>query len=197
MSRKMLIYVLKNLAGWNYFVYFTANSEPLTLLFVKRFLLFIAPALLLAVIMFVSCRQVPPPPTPADIYLTISVENAAGENMLDPAAEGNILDNEIYIVYDEKRYDLNTNYPHPFKFEIGTDIDGAPMLRFGLFQVITRSDTFTIYWGEGTSDEIKFDMSLTKDEAGKTVWHIKTWLNKLLDSDNLWPSNNIHIAIVK
>jgi hypothetical protein len=52
------------------------------------------------------------------------------------------------------------------------------MLRFGEFgpNYDYKGETFTIHWGDGTSDEVKFDLYITWKKGDPTI-HDKIWLN--------------------
>jgi hypothetical protein len=146
-----------------------------------------------------------------------SVENTAGENLLDSATVGNILDNEIYIAYQgerlgekyENRYRVGDRPSKGFQliiYQSGDDtseylqanlqanlLSNLPALIFympeGFFNKI-----FTINWGDSTSDEMKFEMYKTQDEEGKHVFSQKVWFNDEL----LQPSGkSLMFTIVK
>ncbi len=49
----------------------------------------------------------------------------------------------------------------------------------------SHPQTFTIHWGDGTSDEIMFDLYVTYRKKGtESTVHRKIWLNGELQSDN-------------
>jgi hypothetical protein len=144
--------------------------------------------------------------------LCIHVENAAGENLLDPATAGNILNNEIYIDFnrkDRKGYGLEDyDYYLGLSLEDITNLDfslicpglkigyleGSPLLSFrwhgsGWYRsdgsVKWDETLLTINWGDGTSDDIKYQY----DRGTATIW-----LNGELETvDDEWLS----ITIVK
>jgi hypothetical protein len=132
------------------------------------------------------------------------VRNANGDNLLDPAFEGNILENEISVDYKGETYTLNsdTNPSTRANMEIwrglrvepySSLIDETPVLKFGEFRTTSGSgsyhgETFTISWGDGTSDEVAFDLYI----KGSHNVQQKIWLNGALKSEN-----SLNIEIVK
>jgi len=105
------------------------------------------------------------------------VDRTTGANLLDPAAEGNILGQPIRVVYNGETYDRITaddlqydppyrsqasfeatrvNPPKPLALRWGADDAGCYLLAFGEW---TRWDfagvRFTIDWGDGTRNEIE------------------------------------------
>jgi hypothetical protein len=135
------------------------------------------------------------------------IRNAAGENLLDPNVEGNILDNEITVEYDDQIYGLNgagtranKDVWYGLRVEPYSDVlDDTPVLKFGEFRTSTHSDfrgeAFTLNWGDGTSDEVKFDLYVTWKGLGnkrEPTVHKKIWLNGKLQSDD-----SLTVTIVK
>jgi hypothetical protein len=130
------------------------------------------------------------------------VKNAAGENLLDPNVEGNILDNEITVDYDGNIYGLDRIRTretiavwYGLRIEPLNNIDDTPVLKFGEFFTQHRRDersyqgeTLTINWGDGTNDEVKFDLYV----KGTHKVIKKIWLNGKLQS-----RNSLVINIVK
>ncbi len=118
--------------------------------------------------------------------VSILVQNADGDNLLDPAFESNILDDEIYAEYNGDIYPLanHTRESYPRWEGLRAGIDewnrSSPItLLFGEFSP-SRGDngyhgeTFTVYWGDGTKDEITFDLYVTgtnrKPDVKKRLW---------------------------
>lgn len=144
-------------------------------------------------------------------YVSIVVKNSAGENLLDPETEDNILANEITVEYDGMIYQMKewgaeTRYI-PAKWEgffvsmyFGRDPnreEGIRALTLGQFYVDTEagyhSEPLTINWGDGTSDKITFDLYTTYNRKGtKSEIHRTIWLNGKLQSNN-----SLDITIVK
>jgi hypothetical protein len=131
------------------------------------------------------------------------VRNADGENLLDPATEGNILDNEITVDYNGETYGMNGNAGTRASHEVWYGLrvepyndfsDDTPVLKFGEFRSTShdsgsyRGETLTINWGDGTSDEIKFDLYVKGSHNVKQ----KIWLNGELQSED-----SLEVTIVK
>ncbi len=139
---------------------------------------------ILTVILFTGCGELPT----WDFFntdISIVIRDEGGNNVLD-------LSKNIKIVYDGKTYVME-NPEQPTRAEIvkpewkglrwnGSLGDNA-MLLFGEFSADTknyRGETFTINWGDGTSDEITFDLYVTVEGKGrkaKAVVHQATWVN--------------------
>ncbi len=140
---------------------------------------------MLAMTLFVSCdpNSMPPPFIVwGPVY--IFVENEAGDNLLDPAFDGNILDDDITVEYDGETFAME------YEGNIKTDMFGlynmGDHLEFGLFKSGYKpSRTFTINWSDGTSDDITFELYANKWGDNKEVVQ-KIWLNgELLSDDSL------------
>ncbi|MDR2912876.1 MAG: hypothetical protein LBV38_06265 [Alistipes sp.] len=139
---------------------------------------------------------------PSNIGLIVRTSEWDGDNnLLDPDFDGNILGNEIVAEYNGKEYplgfiDAKTRYiPASWRgLRVGKYYgydgdDGTTALLFGEFQTETHEsshpETFTIDWGDGTSDEVKFDLYVTYSKKGKEAnVHRSIWLNGELQSDN-------------
>lgn len=98
------------------------------------------------------------------------VVDAEGNNLLDPATEGNILDRPVKAMYNGRTYLMNGErdgektrvnlsqwaglFVSPFPSE-----DKPPVLWFGEFEGATthKGVTFTIDWADGTTTDVKFD----------------------------------------
>lgn len=118
------------------------------------------------------------------------VANEAGENLMDPEVEGNLLDEDIYVVYKGETYPMNAaatraNPPRwqGLRAEKHSYQDPTIMLKFGEFspEGDHKGETFTIHWGDGTDDTVKFDLYTTWVACKPTV-HKKLWLNGELTS---------------
>jgi hypothetical protein len=147
-------------------------------------------AILTIAFLFMSCDN-PDIPKYVDrsvVYVvSFSVENASGENLLDPATVGNILDNEIYIAYQgerlgekyENRYRVGDRPSEGFQLTIYQPGDDIPEYITGNLPALIfympdgfLNKIFTINWGDGTSNEFKlFPLSDDKDEKkGIDIW---------------------------
>lgn len=135
-------------------------------------------------------------------FVSIDVHNANGDNLLDPDFENNILDNNIHIDYGGEAYPVNERIDEYYTRAIkphwyGLVLDSHPgygsgKLLFGEFGTTNapggyHGETFSIHWGDGTSDRVSFDLYITWQGRGNkrvpTV-HKKLWLNGELQSDN-------------
>ncbi len=112
--------------------------------------------------------------------------------MLDSEVDGNLLGSDIYAEYNDDIYRITmTRDSGPARWQ-GLRIepynvyanDYTPVLRFGEFKTSSideiRGETFIIHWGDGTSDEVKFDLYV---KGRKNVVQ-RIWLNGKLASDN-------------
>jgi hypothetical protein len=134
--------------------------------------------MILAVMMLVSCTH----PSPDDTIIRISdlkirVENAVGENLLDLATVGNILDNEIFIEKTfgrnfEKICEVGGGFSGGFQLKMDQSEDNIPVLIFTIPVNSNGSMLFMIHWGDGTSDELKITVyDDGKDEKkGIDLW---------------------------
>ncbi len=132
-----------------------------------------------------------------------TVLNAEGENLFDPATEGNILDNAITVEYKGETYTLKNDYKsgtranmaiwYGLRIEPHSSKDDTIMMKFGEFDTEAgyHGETFTVDWGDETSDEVTFDVFVTYEECDPTVLK-KIWLDGELKSDD-----SLIIEIVK
>lgn len=105
--------------------------------------------------------------------ILIQVEDAQGNDLLDPAYERNITNNEIKVLYHDKEYlkdaDVDkfrpqTRFNMPRWYGLCSyEKDGEYYLAFGEFAPEDgyKKEYFTIDWGDGTKDEIGFDCYIT------------------------------------
>lgn len=116
------------------------------------------------------------------------VTDNMGNNLLDSDVEGNMLENDIYIEYAGKTYRrtaLKDNMPMPLDLRtIRYGEDNTIFLSFGEFSPTRnyKNESFTIHWGDGTKDVIKFDLYITWHKGEPTV-HRALYLNDQLYSD--------------
>ena len=151
----------------------------------------------------------------ANLDINMFVKNAAGENLLDPDVEGNILDNDISVEYDGEVWPLEapgtTRATEPaewkgLRIEPYTLGDASPVLKLGEFDPTYefRGETFTIDWGDGSMSCVTFDCYVTHGEispvTGKIVssdeWVAKIWVDGELLSDGL-RTDGFAVEIVK
>lgn len=124
---------------------------------------------ILAVLAFASCdRNMSIPP---NSEMLILVENRFGDNLLDPAFYGNIIDDGISISYNGETIDLGARDGEMyFRFETHDD-PKLNSLMFGHFLVHDDTlKTFVINWGDGTSDQVTFEWHYGKKDLVYNVW---------------------------
>lgn len=100
------------------------------------------------------------------VTLRIYVENQAGEDLLEPGSETDILEG-VTMTYRGETYRLapepETKYylPDFDGLELMKDGDGRYYLYFGeLDGAEEYNDDFTIVWGDGTSDVIHYKRNI-------------------------------------
>lgn len=94
--------------------------------------------------------------------INLRLEDADGGNLLDDANPNRIPDSDITVTYKDEKYEIGENpetraWIEQWKalFTVGAGSDR--MLVFGEFQPQYTGESFTLDWGDGTQDEIKFD----------------------------------------
>ncbi len=133
----------------------------------------------------------------ANFNVAFRVVNQAGEDLLNEEEEGNMLE-DIKVVYKDKEY----KWERPLKYNMPKALALRTMyssdkdiiyLCFGEFspQSNYKNETFTIDWGDGTTDEIKFNLYITWKGNDPTV-HQAVYLNGELYSDE-----NLLISVTK
>lgn len=121
----------------------------------------------------------------APINVTLYVEDAEGNDLLNPKNENNILDRGIKAIYGGKTLGLNekpaeTKYylPH-FNGLTTREHEGKTILEFGEFNGADSQEVeFVIDWGEDDTDKIsfihKYDYDHKKD---RPITETKFFLN--------------------
>ena len=99
--------------------------------------------------------------------MEMEVSDEAGNDLLDPANADNILGDSIRVLYNGEIYSLDTasittrfNMPQPLALRYYQDYDTHKYrLAFGEFtpEDDFKNESFTLDWGDGTTDEISFD----------------------------------------
>lgn len=118
--------------------------------------------------------------------MEMEVSDEAGNDLLDPANADNILGDSIRVLYNGEIYSLDTasittrfNMPQPLALRYYQDYDTHKYrLAFGEFtpEDDFKNESFTLDWGDGTTDEISFDCYITWKDQDPTV-HKKLFLN--------------------
>ena len=168
----------------------------------------------------VEIRHSPASPTTdyAHFDFYMFVKNAAGENMLDPAVDGNILGNDICVEYDGEIWPVSTQSTrasgtppwYGLRIEpLNPYREGSPsVLKFGMFPTGNGGcygEEFTIDWGDGTTNKVKFDCyvvfgfisPITGNFLVPTSWPTKIWVDGELLAEGLHPDYGLAVEIVK
>ncbi len=134
---------------------------------------------LLILTLICSCSKIWDYPT-YDITMLVDKEGVG--SLLDPDYAENILNDNVTVEYDGQTYemvvlDTRANAPRWQGLRVRNE-----NLKFGEFspEADYRGETFIIHWGDGTSDEVKFDLYV---KGRKNVVQ-RIWLNGKLASDN-------------
>ena len=151
--------------------------------------------LLIAALAFAACENGDKTILPVEYEdycaVTIAVENSNGDNLFDLFFDDHILKNDIYIDYNDEIFPLYNALkptrdvgPPPFEFTYNFY---DKLLQLGWFYSNRgfHGESFTINWGDGTSDEVKFDLYVTwegKEYYSKPTIYKKIWLNGELQS---------------
>ncbi|MDR1225875.1 MAG: hypothetical protein LBK47_03130 [Prevotellaceae bacterium] len=129
------------------------------------------------------------------------VMDAEGNNLLDSATVNNILNDSITVLYKNKTYSIATcdekqGYatkaikPEPLALRlIYHGYYEKMMLSFGEFGPSSynlgyHGETFTISWGDGREDEVKFDLYITWKKCKPTVHTVLYFNNKLYSKES-------------
>ncbi len=135
-----------------------------------------------------------------------AVEDATtGADLLDPATEGNILNQEIKVIYKDGVFPRQTEagleleYPIPgpmdqtranrplsFALRWGYDnYSGSYLVAFGEFDPTNNihQERFVIDWGDGTQNEIVLDCYITWKGNDPTV-HRALWVDGVAQGDD-------------
>lgn len=121
-----------------------------------------------------------------DIYpliFSFEVVDDGGKNLLDENTSGNILSDDIMIIYDQTEFHLGVDmdgiYPSkaymPYMYGLYVS---DKKLKFGEFEGSEDlSGYFIIAWGDGTYDEIEFEYDFewgsSTPYSTRTVYHNK------------------------
>jgi len=114
------------------------------------------------------------------------VTDSKGNDLLDPDYTGNILKNNITITYNDKTFksnDIELRYlpAEPLAIrKIYSEFLKKNLLAFGEFTPVEnfKNETFTINWGDGTIDVVKFDLYIEWPNIYTPVINQKLYLNE-------------------
>lgn len=137
--------------------------------------------------------------------VTIEVTDKAGNNLANPETPGNVCAGEPYVIYLYQKFELNlqgpydrpeTRYNSPsfLEFFLTKTDKGKYVLSFGEFSPSShnRKIPFTIYWGDGTTDEVAFDLYVTGETKKNPTVHKAAYLNGKQVSDH-----SLLVSIIK
>lgn len=114
--------------------------------------------------------------SPVEFYIYVQDED--GHDLLNSATKGNILEQGIKAVYDNKEFKLNelplrTRYYMPTFYGLRTveDKDGRYSLFFGEFDGAQDWDytSFSVDWGDGTTDHFGFENTNDSKNSGINI----------------------------
>ena len=119
-------------------------------------------------------------------YINFTVTDSKGNDLLNPEYSGNILKNDIAITYDNQTFKnsdikLRVDVLKPLAIrESYSQNLKKHLLTFGEFEPSGKSKnkTFTIDWGDGTSDVVKFDLYVEWPNMYTPIVHEKLYLNE-------------------
>ena len=129
--------------------------------------------------------------------IRILVKSENGDNLFDPAFEGNLLNSNINAVYKEKTYqlkDIQSIYPsrlvglYYFGLFYGEKVEDKYVLTFGEFSgdVPYENGSVVIQWEDGTEDVITFSSKQVRGKKGTTIYRSFS-LNGEFVTDELFP----------
>ncbi|KAA6343252.1 hypothetical protein EZS27_009044 [termite gut metagenome] len=121
-----------------------------------------------------------------------AVADNSGNDLLNPETGGNILEKEITVEYQGKIFkraeaDTRLNVPMPLGLRMYYyEPAQATVLSFGEFSPTKnyKGESFTINWGDGTKDIIKFDLYITWRRHDPTVHKIIYLNNKQYSNES-------------
>ena len=88
----------------------------------------------------------------------ITVQDATGNDLLNPEIEGNITKNDIKAIYREKTYPRIPIADNSSFFQTEKTSEGKYLLYLGLFlRGESNLETIVIDWADGSKDTISFD----------------------------------------
>lgn len=120
----------------------------------------------------------------------MNVTDETGQNLVDPESFGDIVNEDVYIMYRGVKYKLKRSlHDDPDETRMLMPVfnglyltkssSGGWVLAFGEFSPSRGyiNEPFTIYWGDGTKDEITFDLYITWESKTEPVIHRTVSLN--------------------
>lgn len=149
--------------------------------------------LLVFIVLFVSCSKNDDDYIIWDFFnpsVEFVVVDADGNDLLNPYSDKNIISNWITLKHNGITYEYGPSSKATMPKMLGIRLEysksiGKWVLAFGEFAPDTNTNIdqeFIIDWGDGTKDNIKFDLYTTWKNNEPTV-HKKIWLNDELYSE--------------
>jgi hypothetical protein len=126
------------------------------------------------------------------------VTDEAGNDLLNPETENNITGNDISVEYKGEVFKIKTETKANMPLPLGLRMNyygtvPVYLLSFGEFapDVGYKNETFIVDWGDGTRDQIKFDLEITWKKCKPTI-HKTIYLN-----DKIYSNESFLIKIIK
>ena len=118
--------------------------------------------------------------------INFTVTDSKGNDLLNPEYSGNILKNNVTITYDNQTFksndiELRLYLPEPLAIRKSYNQNlKKHLLTFGEFTPIDnlKNETFTIDWGDGTKDVVKFDLYMEWPNIYTPQIYKKLYLNE-------------------
>ena len=118
--------------------------------------------------------------------INFAVTDSKGNDLLDPEYPGNILKNNITITYNNQTFksnDIELRYLPPYPLAIRkvyNEFLKKNLLTFGEFtpQDNFNNESFTVDWGDGTKDVVKFDLYIEWPNVYSPKVYRKLYLNE-------------------
>jgi len=134
--------------------------------------------------------------------IMMEVVDSDGNDLVNLENPMSILNNEPYVIYKGKKYELILHDPYgrpesralPPSFRelfLTKNDKGKYFLCFGEFSPESDylNEPFTIYWGDGTKDEIAFDLFITWKTKRDPDVHLIVYVNgKQVTDDSFYIS---------
>lgn len=135
--------------------------------------------------------------------ILMNVTDVSGNNLFNEQTPGGPWEKGPYVMYKNEKFDLylgNPEYkertrhlpPSFLELYLMKNKENEYYLCFGEFSPTNnyQGQPFTIYWGDGSKDEISFDLYITWKNKREPTVHRNVYLNGKQITDNLY----IHIV---
>lgn len=131
--------------------------------------------------------------------ITMRVTDASGNNLFGAQNLTGPWKEEPYVMYNNKRFDLKLEHPQYrgdtralppgfLELYLMKNKEDEYFLCFGEFSPTSDyyGEPFTIYWGNGSKDEITFDLYITWKSKREPIVHCNLYLNGKPVADTLY-----------